>query len=201
MVDFTVVAVLSTDSADTDVTLEFNSGNMRRAAITGDVTIAAGSNTSAIGSGVVVNADINASAAIATSKLADGATIALLVDAAETVAFRTLTEDLILDADADTDTAIEIPAHTLVVAVTGVTVSEASDGPPATYDIGVAGATSRYGNDIAATTGVSWPGTIDGIRYYSAATKIRVTPDTPPGSDDGVVRIVIAFIEVTPPTA
>lgn len=43
-----------------------------RAAITGDITIAAGSNTSAIGSGVIVNADINASAAIDASKIADG---------------------------------------------------------------------------------------------------------------------------------
>lgn len=41
-----------------------------RAAITGDVEIPAGSNTAAIGAGVIVNADINASAAIAMSKLA-----------------------------------------------------------------------------------------------------------------------------------
>lgn len=43
---------------------------MGRAAITGDITIAAGSNTAAIASGVIVNADINSSAGIALSKLA-----------------------------------------------------------------------------------------------------------------------------------
>lgn len=43
-----------------------------RAAITGDVTISAGSNTSAIASNVIVNADISASAAIDASKIANG---------------------------------------------------------------------------------------------------------------------------------
>ena len=43
-----------------------------RAAISGDVIISAGSNTAAIGTGVIVNADINASAAIDATKIADG---------------------------------------------------------------------------------------------------------------------------------
>ena len=49
-----------------DSTLTYNDSTpaLGRAAITGDVTISAGSNTSAIGSGVIVNADINNSAAI-----------------------------------------------------------------------------------------------------------------------------------------
>jgi len=53
-----------------DATLEFNVLEFRRAAITGDVSIPVGSNVAAIGSGVIVNADINASAAIALDKLA-----------------------------------------------------------------------------------------------------------------------------------
>lgn len=57
-----------------DSTLVYTDGSnaMGRAGITGDVTIAAGSNTSAIGAGVIVNADINASAAIDATKIADG---------------------------------------------------------------------------------------------------------------------------------
>lgn len=43
---------------------------LQRAALTGDVTASAGSNTTAIAAGVIVNADVNASAAIALSKLA-----------------------------------------------------------------------------------------------------------------------------------
>lgn len=53
-----------------DTTLTVNAGALRRAALTGDVTASAGSNTTAIGAGVIVNADVNASAAIALSKLA-----------------------------------------------------------------------------------------------------------------------------------
>jgi hypothetical protein len=51
-------------------TLEMDgSGNLRRAAISGDITISAGSNTAAITSGVIVDGDINASGITTRSKL------------------------------------------------------------------------------------------------------------------------------------
>lgn len=51
--------------------IEFTgSGGIQRSAISGDITIAAGSGTAAITAGVIVNADIDASAAIDFSKLA-----------------------------------------------------------------------------------------------------------------------------------
>lgn len=59
----------STITAVDDTSLEVNSSTLRRAALTGDITASAGSNTTAIGTGVIVNADVNASAAIAYSKL------------------------------------------------------------------------------------------------------------------------------------
>jgi hypothetical protein len=49
--------------------LEWNGAFVRRAALTGDITASAGSNTTAIASGVIVNADINASAGIQFSKM------------------------------------------------------------------------------------------------------------------------------------
>lgn len=57
-----------------DPTLIYNDGlpSLGRAAINGDITIAAGSNTAAITAGVIVNADINAGAAIDATKLIDG---------------------------------------------------------------------------------------------------------------------------------
>lgn len=55
--------------------IEFTgSGGIQRSAITGDIEISAGSGTSAIGAGVIVNADVNASAGIVVSKLASSAT-------------------------------------------------------------------------------------------------------------------------------
>lgn len=56
-----------------NATLEMTgSAVLQRAALTGDVTSTAGSNTTAIGAGVIVNADINGSAAIDATKIADG---------------------------------------------------------------------------------------------------------------------------------
>lgn len=55
---------------DTSLTYVDATPLLQRAALTGDVTAAAGSNTTAIASGVIINADVNASAAIALSKLA-----------------------------------------------------------------------------------------------------------------------------------
>jgi|SRR6187399_16624 len=53
-----------------NATLEMDgSNNLQRAALTGDITATAGSNTTAIAAGVIVNADVNASAAIDLSKL------------------------------------------------------------------------------------------------------------------------------------
>lgn len=46
------------------------SGGIQRSALTGDITAPAGSNTTAIAAGVIVDADVNSSAAIAATKLA-----------------------------------------------------------------------------------------------------------------------------------
>jgi len=54
-----------------DATLEFNVLEFRRAAITGDISIPVASNVAAISAGVILDADINAAAAIAFTKLAD----------------------------------------------------------------------------------------------------------------------------------
>jgi hypothetical protein len=63
-----------------DVTggVEFTASGIQRSALTGDVTASAGSNTTAIAAGVIVDADINASAAIAHTKLATIATDRLM---------------------------------------------------------------------------------------------------------------------------
>ncbi len=58
--------------------LEFTGTGIQRSALTGDVTATAGSNTTAIAAGVIVDADVNASAAILFSKLATTNTDRLL---------------------------------------------------------------------------------------------------------------------------
>lgn len=57
-----------------DASLTYVDGTplLQRSALTGDVTAAAGSNTTAIATGAIVNSDVNASAGIDATKLADG---------------------------------------------------------------------------------------------------------------------------------
>ncbi len=73
--------------------LEFTAtGGIQRGALTGDVTAAAGSGVTAIAAGVIVDADVNAAAAIALTKLATIATDRLLGrDTAGTGAIEQLT--------------------------------------------------------------------------------------------------------------
>jgi hypothetical protein len=83
--------------------------NFNPVAISGDITIAA-NGTAAIGSGVIVNADINSSAAIAMSKTAFTAgtgvslsTNTLSVDAAQTGITSVTNTSLVIGRDADND--------------------------------------------------------------------------------------------------
>lgn len=89
-----------------DATIEeVATNNIRRAAITGDVSIPAGSNTSAIGSGVIVNANVNASAAIDMTK-----TGALTGDVTKASGSSTtaIAAGVIVDADVNASAAIAL---------------------------------------------------------------------------------------------
>lgn len=71
-------------------TLEWTGSNsIQRAALTGDITATAGSNTTDIAAGVIVNADINASAGIALSKLATQTALSVVTNATNSTAVPT----------------------------------------------------------------------------------------------------------------
>lgn len=73
-----------------NATLEWTGSNsIQRAALTGDVTASAGSNTTAIAAGVIVDADISASAAIALSKLATQAALSVVANGTNSTAVPT----------------------------------------------------------------------------------------------------------------
>jgi hypothetical protein len=114
--------------------------------------------------------------------------------------FKVLTEETTILAAATTDTAIQAPINSLVL---GVTVRVTAAIPTATtFDVGVAGATTRYGTGIstaAATTNVS-PGTTS-PSVYNAGTAIRMTPNLTPGAATGKVRVTIHYLDLTPPDA
>lgn len=122
-----------------------------------------------------------------------------MLDNGQEVRFDSLTELTTIAAAATTDTVIQIPAHCLVYAVSvrvTTVIPTAAD-----FDVGVVGATDRYGNDILVAAGTTFVGTTDAMRYYAAATSIRITPDASPVNNSGRVRVTIHFIRLTAPTS
>lgn len=110
-----------------------------------------------------------------------------------------LTQLVTIAAAADTDTTIQIPQHALVL---GVSARVTTVIPTATvFDLGVTGATTRYGTGISAAATTTHRGTNDAVRYYAAATAIKITPDVQPAANTGRVRVTIHFLDVTPPTS
>jgi hypothetical protein len=112
---------------------------------------------------------------------------------------QSLTELTTIAAAATTDTTIQIPANAIVIAVS-VRVTTAIP-TAATFDIGVSGATARYGTGISTAANTISPGTLDNTRYYSVAAAIRITPNLTPADATGRVRVTIHYIAVTPPTS
>jgi hypothetical protein len=113
---------------------------------------------------------------------------------------KVLTELTTIAAAATTDTTIQIPQHAKVVAVSvRVTVAIPT---ATTFDVGVAGATTRYGAGLSTAADTTNPGTNDdGMRYYGTATAIRITPNLTPATNAGRVRVTIHYVDVTPPTS
>lgn len=107
-----------------------------------------------------------------------------------------LAESTIMLSAAFTDTGIQIPAYSVVW---GVTVFVSVTIPTAvTFDVGIAGATTRYGSGISAAAGSSHSGVEPGPLFYSAATSIRLTPNAMPSGTTGHVTVSIHYYTLTP---
>ncbi len=110
-----------------------------------------------------------------------------------------LTELTTIAAAAFTDTTIQVPAGAIAI---GASVRVTTIIPTAaTFDVGVAGATTRYGTGLLVAAGTTNPGTNDALRFYSASTSIRFTPNLQPLAATGVVRTTIYYLTITPPTS
>lgn len=117
----------------------------------------------------------------------------------QSVGVQYLTELTTIAAAATTDTTIQIPAGSLVI---GVSVRVTVVVPTATtFDYGISGATTRYGTGISTVANTTSAGTIDAIRYYAAATSIRITPNLTPGANSGRIRVTIFYLNIVPPTS
>ena len=111
-----------------------------------------------------------------------------------------LTELVTIAAAASTDSTIQIPAGAQVMAVSACLVTAGSDAGLDSYTVGVAGDPARYGT-LPNYQGSSADGARDAIRYYSAATKIRLTPSLTPTVANAQIRLVIWLRQFAAPTS
>lgn len=114
--------------------------------------------------------------------------------------FQQLTELTTVAAAATTDTTIQMPANSVVLAVSvRVTVIIPT---AATFTVGDSGSATRFSTAaVAVAAGSTDPGTKAGAYYNASALSIRLTPNIQPAANTGRVRVTIYFYTVTPPTS
>ena len=113
---------------------------------------------------------------------------------------KSLTEATTIAAAATTDTTIQIPANSIVLAVS-VRVTTVIP-TAATFTVGDSGIAARFSTAAVSSAATSTdPGTKAGAYYNASALSVRITPNLTPGAATGVVRVTIHYIDVTVPTS
>ena len=113
---------------------------------------------------------------------------------------QTLTELTTIAAAATTDTTIQMPAASVVLAV-AVRVTTVIP-TAATFTVGDSGSAARFSTTTVSTAATSTdPGTKAGAYYNASALSVRITPNSQPADNSGRVRVVIYYYTATPPTS
>ena len=111
-----------------------------------------------------------------------------------------LTELTTIAAAATTDTTIQMPANSVVLAVS-VRVTTVIP-TAATFTVGDSGSAARFSTAaVAVAAGSTDPGTKAGAYYNASVLAIRITPNLTPDANTGRVRVTIYYYSVTPPTS
>ncbi|MEL7028083.1 MAG: DUF2793 domain-containing protein [Pseudomonadota bacterium] len=109
-----------------------------------------------------------------------------------------LSEDHSLAAATTSDTTMQIPDRAIVLGVTARVLTAITGAT--SWDLGVTGATDRYGTSV----GVALDSTLNGVSSapvsYYAPTALRLTANGG-AFTAGVVRLVIHYLLLTPPSA
>lgn len=109
-----------------------------------------------------------------------------------------LTELVNIQAAAETDSTIQIPANSYGIELSYRVVNEIPDTD--TMDVGIVGALDRFGDDIVTDAGITHIA-VDQANFYTSAAAIRFTPNLVPSGSAGDVRLVIRGFKVTAPTS
>lgn len=114
---------------------------------------------------------------------------------------KSLSELTTIAAAASTDTAIQMPAGAIVLAVS-VRVTTLIP-TAATFTVGDSGSAARFntGASVLVAAGTTDKGTKAGAYYNAGALAVRITPNLTPAAATGVVRVTIHYLDVTPPTS
>lgn len=111
-----------------------------------------------------------------------------------------LTELTTIAAAATTDTAIQMPAGAIVLAVSvRVTVLIPT---AATFTVGDSGSAARFSTAaVLVAAGTTNKGTKAGAYYNAGALAVRITPDVQPANNSGRVRTTIHYLSIVAPTS
>lgn len=111
-----------------------------------------------------------------------------------------LSELTTIAAAATTDTTIQMPAASVVLAVTVRVVTVIPTA--ATFTVGDSGNATRFSTAaVSSAAGSTDPGTKAGAYYNASALSVRFTPNAQPAAATGQVRVTIFYYTVTPPTS
>lgn len=113
---------------------------------------------------------------------------------------QSLTELTTISTNASTDTTIQMPANSLILAVpVRVTVIIPT---AATFTVGDSGSAARFSTTtVAVAADTTDTGNKAGVYYNASALSVRITPNASPLAATGRVRITIYYYTVTPPTS
>jgi len=116
------------------------------------------------------------------------------------LAMQTLTELTTIAATPTTDTTIQMPANSVVRAVTvrvTVVIPTAT-----TFTVGDSGSAARFSTAaVSVAAGSTDPGNKAGAYYNATALSVRITPNGTPAANTGRVRVTIFYDTVTPSTS
>lgn len=116
------------------------------------------------------------------------------------IGHKSLSELTTIAAAATTDTTIQMPANSIVLAVS-VRVTTAIP-TAATFTVGDSVSPARFSTAAVSTAADTTDvGTKAGAYYNASALAIRITPNLTPADNTGRVRVTIHYLEVTPPTS
>lgn len=112
---------------------------------------------------------------------------------------RTIEVDHVVGSGADSTISSVIPANTVVYGVTGLVLADI--GGASTFEVGISGATNRYGSGIGTVSGAWLRGLSSSPLTYYSETDLVLTAAGGTFNGTGTLRLAVHLAELTLPRA